>query len=625
VASGAQQRRAPSALDAEAPFIQGTAPGDVIHNKSAFVKRGILSLFGLAILAAAALPAHAARDLQKDFDDMTSAEKTAARQAAKKVFEEKSLGTLNVCADPGNMPMSDINGEGYQNKIVDVLAGALGARVTYFWRPYLERGLTRQTFDVHSCDLLIDVPVVYEPALTTYPLYRSTYVLVHREGTPEIKGFDDPALKKMKIGVFQTSAMRAVLTRMGLGPNLQIHALSHDADLKPEHQPWRQVQDVIDGKLDAAGVWGPFAGWIKTMKHEPIAIQPVNLWEDFTPLEYDVSFGVRRTDARLKYLLELAMEDKRAEIEKILKDYGVPLVQCSTCLVQGDLPSHGAYVKLQEGDFKPHPELASPDQVVTEERLEHWLEEGADLTEELSNATLAADARRIKFLVGKGADVNARDAQGYAPVHTAARKRHPDMIAVLAGLKADLNLPDSDGMTPLMHAAMRNHVPTIKMLLEHGADIEKTGPQGSQPLALAIAEQKYEAAKALLEAGANINAKAGPDALTPLMVAASQVSPGEGAIFLPGSTRPLDIARELMAKGADVNAQSKSGVTALMIAAARNVAPMIGLLIQSGAKTDLKSRLGQTAADIARQNGAEAAVRALKLVGKTVPAEGSSN
>ena len=90
------------------------------------------------------------------------------------------------------------------------------------------------------------------------------------------------------------------------------------------------------------------------------------------------------------------------------------------------------------------------------------------------------------------------------------------------------------------------------------------------------------------------------------MIASSQVLPGEGAIFLPGSTRPIDLARELIQKGANVNAQSKSGVTALMIAAARNVAPMIGLLVQSGAKTDLKNAARQDGAEIAELNGSEA-------------------
>lgn len=582
------------------------------------MKRAILFLIvGLGAMALLGAQAQAARDLQKTFDEMTSAEKTAAKRAAKKMFEDKTLDKLSVCADPGNMPLSDIDRNGYQNKIAEVLADALGARLEYFWRPYLERGLTRETFDTNVCDVLLDLPAVYDPALTTFPIYRSTYVFAYRNDRGlDIKSFKDPALKDLKIGVFQTSAIRRVLTRAGLAANLKLHTLSHNADLKPENQPWRQVKQVLDGELDVAAVWGPFAGWLKTMKNEPLVVQPINVWEDIIPLEYELAAGVRKTDARLKYLLEFALEDSKDKIEKILRDYGVPLVECSTCLIQGDLPSHGAYTKLQNRVFKSKPEAASPDQVVTKDRVEHWLDEGADMTLELANATLAGDKDRITWLVkDKGADINARDNQGYAPIHTASRNRRPDIVELLKGLGADVDAPDSDGMTPLLHAAMRKHVPTVQKLVELGADIEKPGPQGYAPLALSIAEAKFEVAKALMELGANINAPVGPDRLTPLMVAASQVSPGEGSIFLPGSTRPIDIARALIAEGADVNAQSKEGVTALMIASARNVAPMIGLLLQAGANPDLKSELGQTAADIANQNGADAAAKALRLVG----------
>jgi quinoprotein dehydrogenase-associated probable ABC transporter substrate-binding protein len=571
----------------------------------------------------AVVPALGARDMQKTFNELTSAEKTAAKRAAKKMYEEKSLKRLVVCADPGNMPLSDINQAGYQNKIADVIAKKLGAGLEYFWRPYLERGLTRETFDTNMCDVLLDLPAVYEPALTTIPIYKSTYAIVYRSDRGfAFKDFDDPKLKGLKIGVFQTSSIRQVMNKKGLAPYLKLKTLSHNADLHPENQPWRQVQEVLDGTLDVAAVWGPFAGWLKTMKGEPITLQPVNLWEDIVPMEYELAAGVRKTDAKLKYLLDLALEDSKAEIEKILTDYGVPLVQCSTCLVQGNLPAHGAYIKPASLEYKAKPEAASPDQVVTEQRLEAWLAEGADLTQELSNAVLASDQTRIKFLVKKGADLKARDPQGYAPIHTAARKRHPELIALFADLGADLNEPDGDGMTPLQHAVMRSHVPSVKMLLERGADIEEKNKEGYTALALAIAEAKFEVAKVLLESGAHIDATAGPDALTPLMIASSQVSPGEGAIFLPESTRPIDLARDLIKRGADVNAQSKSGVTALMIAAARNVAPMIGLLIQAGAKADLKSVQGQTAADIADQNGAEAAAKALKLIGKVSDEDG---
>ncbi|MCK9912005.1 hypothetical protein MXD81_22815, partial [Microbacteriaceae bacterium K1510] len=85
------------------------------------------------------------------------------------------------------------------------------------WRPYLERGLTRETFDTNMCDALLDLPAVYEPALTTIPIYKSSYVLVYRNDRGfNFKDLDDPALKGLRIGVFQTSSIRQVMTKKGL-------------------------------------------------------------------------------------------------------------------------------------------------------------------------------------------------------------------------------------------------------------------------------------------------------------------------------------------------------------------------------------------------------------------------
>jgi quinoprotein dehydrogenase-associated probable ABC transporter substrate-binding protein len=561
------------------------------------------------------------RDLSKEFEDLTPSEKIAIRAAAKVAYKAKKLQTLKVCADPGNMPFSNDKFEGLENKIGNVLGEATGARVSFYWRPFLERAMTRQTFDAGMCDVMIDIPANYGSLLTTNPIYRTTYVLAFRDDKGiDVKSLDDPKLKELKIGVFQTSGIRDVLAKHGIINNVSLHVVTHDADLNPENQPWYQVQQVVDGDLDVAAVWGPFAGWVKS-KGAPITILPVNLMEDKIPLEFDLAIGVRKTDAFLKYMLEFALEDKQQEIAKILKDYGVPLVQCSRCLVSGDLPSHGSYTEVTQEDFKARPDLASPDQVVTKEKVEGWLADGADITQELSNALIANDLDRVKFLVGKGADVNQPDNQGWTPLISAARQRHDDMIKLLIELGADVNLARSDGTTPLIAAASRDHVPSIKVLLEHGADIEKPGPQGFRALPLAIADDNYEAAKALIEAGAKVNEPSGAEGLTPLMVAAAQTAPAEGAMFLPSSTRPIDIAKSLIERGANVNAQSTKGVTALMIAATHNNPPMIGLLMESGADASLKDDQGQTATDVATRNGNIESAQAIMVLGAAKAAE----
>ena len=564
-----------------------------------------LAALGLATQAPAAPEKKPVqRDQSKLFDELTPGEHIAIRAAAKAAYKDKKLRVLNVCADPGNMPLSNMKREGFQNKLAQLLADAMGARLNYHWQPFIERGLTRATFDEHMCDVMFDVPATYGRLLTTFPVYKTPYVLVYRSDKGiEIKDLDDPKLKDLTIGVFQTSGIRAALAKRGVIDNVKLQLQTHDGDLVPENQPWYVVQRMLNGEFDVAAVFGPFAGWVKTMKGEPITILPVNLMDDRTPLEFELALGVRQTDAFLKYLLEFALEDHEEEVEKILRDYGVPLVQCSRCVVAGDLPAHGSYIQPQAQDFKARPDLASPDQLVTKEKLEGWIAEGADLNQELSNAVIASDIDRIKLLVEKGADVNAPDPQGWTPLQNAARQKKDGLIKVLVGLGADPNRSDGAGMTPLMAAITRDHVPTVKALLENGADIEQPGIGDYRPLALAIAEARYEAAKALMDAQPDVSVASGNEGLTPLMIVAAQTGPAEGAMFLPGSTRPTDIAKGLLERKAKLDAQSNDGMTALMVAAAHNSPPMIGLLMDAGADPDIKNKRGQTARDVAELNG----------------------
>ena len=129
------------------------------------------------------------RDLSKEFDDLTPSEQIAIRAAAKAAYKAKKLEHLNVCADPGNMPFSNIKGEGFENKIANVLGEAMGAKVSFYWRPFLERGLTRRPSMRGMCDVMIDMPANYGSLLTTMPVYRTTYVLAYRND----KGLDSKA------------------------------------------------------------------------------------------------------------------------------------------------------------------------------------------------------------------------------------------------------------------------------------------------------------------------------------------------------------------------------------------------------------------------------------------------
>ena len=590
--------------------------------------RGKIAFSILTVLSLAATPA-AARDLSylksKPFDQLTSAELSAAKEEAKKL----KLTNLVACADPGNMPLSDNKKEGFENKIAEAVGRKLGVDISFFWRPYLERGLTRETFDNHECQILLGMPTDYPDLLTTVPVYRSTYVLAYRSDKGiNIKSMDDPVLHQLKIGVFQQSAMRQVLADHDIKENVDLQIVSADADLEPEKQPWRQVQRVVDGKIDVAAVWGPFAGWLKK-KGEPLVIQPVNMMVDNTPLEFSLGWGVQNTDVVLKLKIDMAMEDAKDQIAKILEDYGVPLVQCSSCIVEGTLPSHGI-IQEQQGQAyedrfltvqktQEHSTATAPDQIVTRDRLEAWLKEGVDVNAELMNAVIGGDAERMKFLIEKGADVNKPDQLGALPLGAAASIRRSDLMQILLDHGAKVDTLDIDGMTALQHAINVNHVPSIELLAKHGADIEKGTEKGYTALEIALSDGHFFAAKALIDAGAKIDAAGGPEKLTPLMVCATQLQPQQRVNQLARGPTPLAIAEELIKRGANVNAQSKDGITALMIAAGQNNAPMIGLLLRAGADPKMTSVAGKTALDIANEAGNEAATGALKFLTSAAP------
>src|SRR5271154_3932820 len=90
------------------------------------------------------------------------------------------MKSLTVCADPGNMPLSNQRGEGFENKVAQVIGAALGTGVQYYWRPSIERGLMRTTLSEGNCDLWMDMATDTEGAILLAPLYRSTFVLAYR-------------------------------------------------------------------------------------------------------------------------------------------------------------------------------------------------------------------------------------------------------------------------------------------------------------------------------------------------------------------------------------------------------------------------------------------------------------
>ena len=231
---------------------------------------------------------------------------------------------LRVCAEPDNLPFSRSDESGFENRIARVLAGELGAELRYVWAPQ-RRAFVRKTFGEGACDAWMGVPAGFERMLTTKPYYRSAYVFIY--GKRELRSFDQPGLRRLRIGV-QLPGDDLAATPPG-------HALALRGAVervvgftvygeRPAGE--RIVEAIAAGKLDAAVVWGPAAGFFAHAKQLQVSIARPPAELASLPFEFSIAVGVRKGERALRDRLDEALVARRKDIEKILDDYSVPRV-----------------------------------------------------------------------------------------------------------------------------------------------------------------------------------------------------------------------------------------------------------------------------------------------------------
>lgn len=240
-----------------------------------------------------------------------------------------SRPVLKVCADPNNLPFSNARGEGFENKIVQLLADRLGRDVRYIWWAQ-HKGYVRNTLDKDSCDLWPGVASGMDGVATSKPYYRSTYVFVSRTDRGlDIASFDDPRLKRLKIGIqmigsdgMHTPPAHALASR-GLVDNLRPFLL--DADYTRANPPAAVIDAVDRGDIDLAVAWGPLAGYFATRASHPLRLTPTPASNQPSwPMAFDIAMGVRPGHQRLLQEVNRALEQTRPQIDKVLAAYHVP-------------------------------------------------------------------------------------------------------------------------------------------------------------------------------------------------------------------------------------------------------------------------------------------------------------
>jgi hypothetical protein len=189
--------------------------------------------------------------------------------------------------------------------------------------------------------------------------------------------------------------------------------------------------------------------------------------------------GIRVTRKRA---LSLAMQAGSAEVAMLLLDHGAD-------------PN----IRDQDGQTPLHSACGDP-----RVRVSGWRITRAPTLLVLSEARGNRDARLASRLLDRGADIEARDRDGYTPLLIAARNGTTDVLQVLLSRGAAPNARDKRGRTALHWTAELNRPQHLKLLLAHGADVSAEDGRGLTPLDLAVRHHRRHAERLLRESGARL-------------------------------------------------------------------------------------------------------------------------
>ena len=243
---------------------------------------------------------------------------------------------LRVCADPNNLPYSNMAGDGFENRVMRLIADDLGATLRYTWWAQ-RRGFARNTLNANLCDVIAGVASNQGMLGTTQPYYRSGYVFASRaDRRLALSSLDDPRLRELRIGVqligddgANTPPAHA-LARRGIVDQVHGYMVYGDYNNNAPQSPI--IDAVAAGDIDVAIVWGPTAGFFASKQSMPITLTPVSPWLDGPqwPMVFDISMAVRKDDRALRRELNRAIERRRSAIDAVLREFHVPLTNAGT-------------------------------------------------------------------------------------------------------------------------------------------------------------------------------------------------------------------------------------------------------------------------------------------------------
>jgi quinoprotein dehydrogenase-associated probable ABC transporter substrate-binding protein len=240
-------------------------------------------------------------------------------------FELVDPKVLRVCADPSNLPFSNEKGEGFENKIMELMAAKLDKKLAYVWYPQVT-GFVRNTLGARRCDVIPGFPQGDELAQVTNPYYRTAYALVIKPGTglDDLVSIGDPRLKEKRIGIVAGTPPATYLAIAGLMQKAKPYPLVVDTRVDSSAQA--MMRDLASGEIDVGVLWGPMAGYYAKQAAPPMRVALLLKESGGPQLAFRIAMGVRPADQNWKRQLNKLIADNQGDINRILLGFGVPLL-----------------------------------------------------------------------------------------------------------------------------------------------------------------------------------------------------------------------------------------------------------------------------------------------------------
>jgi quinoprotein dehydrogenase-associated probable ABC transporter substrate-binding protein len=232
---------------------------------------------------------------------------------------------LRVCADPRNLPFSNKMGEGFENKLAELFAEKLQKKLDYTYFPQAT-GFVRMTLAAHRCDVIMGFPQGDELVQGTNPYYRTAYALVAKPGSglEDVVSLGDNRLKGKRLGIVAGTPPATNMAANGLMANAKPYPLM--IDTRTDSSVGAMIKDLTTGEIDAGVLWGPMAGYYAKQANPSLHVTPLVKETSGPRLIYRIGMGVRAADQNWKRLLNRLIQENQPAINKILLDFGVPLL-----------------------------------------------------------------------------------------------------------------------------------------------------------------------------------------------------------------------------------------------------------------------------------------------------------